>query len=132
MVIDFAENYSQEPKFEHQSRYFSQVQTTIVPVVVMLRVEDVTNIPERGKNDLLELFGRLSLPHVKSKTHYLLSSDMQHDSAFVLKGLDDHIIPYLKRVNPSVTCLHTRSDGCKVCAVPPGIARLAVLILGGG
>lgn len=24
-VIDFAENYSHKPKFEHQSKYFSQV-----------------------------------------------------------------------------------------------------------
>lgn len=36
-VIDFAENYAHKPKFEHQSKYFTQVQTTIVPVVLMLR-----------------------------------------------------------------------------------------------
>lgn len=30
-VIDSAENYSHQPRFEHQSKYFSQVQTTILP-----------------------------------------------------------------------------------------------------
>lgn len=30
LVIDFAENYTHEPRIEHQSKYFSQTQTTIV------------------------------------------------------------------------------------------------------
>lgn len=34
-VVDVAENFSHEPRFEHQSKCFSQVQATFVPVVVL-------------------------------------------------------------------------------------------------
>lgn len=118
LVIDFAENYSHEPRFEHQSKYFSQVQTTIVPVVLMLRVEDVTNIPSDEQSALLALFDKLNLPHVISETHFIISPDMQHDNAFVQKALDDHIIPYLLRVLTNLQCIHIRSDGCKVSYIP--------------
>ena len=33
-VIDFAQNYAHEPRFEHQSNFFSQTQTTILPIVL--------------------------------------------------------------------------------------------------
>lgn len=49
LVIDYAENYAHEPCFEHQSKHFSQVQTTIVPVVLMFRVEDLENIDAAEK-----------------------------------------------------------------------------------
>lgn len=113
-VIDFAENYSHEPRFEHQSKYFTQVQTTIVPVVIMLRVEDVNNISSDERDELLALFAKLELPNVISETHFVISSDMQHDNAFIQKALDDHIIPYIMRVSTDVKCIHVRSDGCKV------------------
>merc|ERR1711988_1703514 len=38
---------------------------------------------------------------------------MQHDNAMVQKVLDDFILPYVKRVAPTVTEGHGRSDGCK-------------------
>lgn len=38
---------------------------------------------------------------------------MQHDAAFVHKGLDDFILPYIQRVAPSVNTVQVRSDGCK-------------------
>lgn len=114
LVIDYAENYSHQPRFEHQSKYFSQVQTTIVPVVLMFRVEDLVNITEEEKTHLLKLLDDHEQPHVVSETHFLISSDMSHDNAFVQKGLDDHVIPYLKSAAPGTTSLHIRSDGCKV------------------
>ncbi|KAL3905725.1 MAG: hypothetical protein SGPRY_010817, partial [Prymnesium sp.] len=55
LVIDFAENYTNQPKCEHQSKYFSQIQTTIVPVVIMFRVEDLTNVTGSTKSELIEL-----------------------------------------------------------------------------
>ena len=82
-VIDFAENYSHEPRFEHQSKYFSQVQSTIVPVVLMFRVEDLTNISEDERTHLIALFDSLELPHVISETHFVISSDMQHDLSLI-------------------------------------------------
>lgn len=114
LVIDFAENYSHEPRFEHQSKYFTQVQTTIVPVVIMLRLEDAKNISSTERSDLLALVEKLNLPSVISETHYIISPDMQHDSAFVHKALDDHVIPYILKALKNVKCIHVRSDGCKV------------------
>lgn len=116
LVIDYAENYSHQPRFEHQSKYFSQVQTTIVPVVLMIRVEDLVNVTDEERAHLLQLLDDNHLPHVVSETHFLISSDMTHDNAFIQKGLDDHIIPYIKSAVPSTESLHVRSDGCKVSA----------------
>ena len=47
-VIDFAQNYAHEPRFEHQSNFFSQTQTTILPIVLRFRIEDLTNIDENS------------------------------------------------------------------------------------
>lgn len=116
-VIDFAENYSHQPRFEHQSKYFSQVQTTIVPVVLMFRIEDLLNVAHTEKEELIAMFDKLELPKVVFETHFIISSDMQHDNAFIQKGLNDHIIPYIKGAVPNAICLHVRSDGCKVCCV---------------
>ena len=62
---------------------------------------------------LIQVFDDEGLPHIISETHFLISSDTQHDNAMVQKFLDDHVIPYLRRVGPSVSHLHVRSDGCK-------------------
>ena len=113
LVIDFAENFTHEPRIEHQSKYFSQTQTTIVPVVLMFRIEDLTNITEERRTELIAYFDAHNLPHVVSETHFIISADMQHDNAFIRKALDDFIMPYIKRVAPTVTMLHGRSDGCK-------------------
>ena len=112
-VIDFAENYSHEPRFEHQSKYFSQVQSTIVPVVLMFRVEDLTNISEEEHEKLIALFDWLGLPHVISETHFFISSDMQHDNAFIQKLFDDLIMPYIKANTTATRDVYIRSDGCK-------------------
>jgi hypothetical protein len=52
---------------------YQQVQTTIVPVVVMLRIEDATNIDDPEKAKLSALFDKLGLPHVISETHFVIS-----------------------------------------------------------
>lgn len=108
-VIYFVENYYHKPKFEHQSKYLSQVQTTIAPVVLMLQVEDTTNISSEEKAELIALFRKLNLPRVISETHYINSGDMVHN-AFVPKALDDHITPYILRVMQDVRWIHVRSD----------------------
>ena len=79
----------------------------------MFHVEDLTNITEEELPELIEMFDKQGLPHIVSETHYVISSDMQHDNAMVQKLLDDFIFPYIKRVAPSVTHIHGRSDGCK-------------------
>lgn len=113
LVIDYAENYSHEPRFEHQSKYFSQVQSTVIPIVLMFRVEDTTNITVHERSELIELFDNFGLPRVITETHMVISSDMQHDNAMVQKVLDDFILPYIKSNAPSVNEVHVRSDGCK-------------------
>lgn len=84
-VIDFAENYSHQSRFEHQSKNFSQVQTTIVLVVMINLVEDFDNINQSEKDRLLQLFDELQLPRDVSQTHYIISSDMMHSNPFIQK-----------------------------------------------
>ena len=114
-VLDFAENYAHEPRYEHQSKYFSQTQTTILPVVLRFRIEDLTDesLPPARKAELLAYCQEHDVPPVIVETHFVLSNDMQHDNAFVQRALDDLITPYIKSVAPSVTRFFVRSDGCK-------------------
>lgn len=79
----------------------------------MIRVEDLTDISAAEKAVLIALFDRLGLPHIISETHYMISSDLQHDNAMVQKIFDDFIFPYVSAKAPSVTNVHVRSDGCK-------------------
>ncbi|KAL3928504.1 MAG: hypothetical protein SGPRY_002356, partial [Prymnesium sp.] len=113
LVIDVAENYTHAPRFEHQSRYFSQVQTTILPIVLMFRVEDLVNIAsESERSDLIALFNKHKLAHVISETQFIISADMQHDQAMVQKVLDDKIVPYIAKAAPRTTHIEGPSDGC--------------------
>jgi len=91
-----------------------QVQTTIVPVVVMARVEDLRNITEERRAQLIDYFDKNNLPRVIAETHFVISSDLQHDNAIIQKIFDDLIFPYIKEHAPGVTVVHVRSDGCKV------------------
>ena len=112
-VIDYAQNYAHEPRFEHQSNFFSQTQTTILPVVLRFRIEDLTNIDDARRAEMIAFCDKNELPHVITETHYVISSDMQHDSAFVQKAFDDHIFPYVKAVTSGIKTVCVRSDGCK-------------------
>jgi UDP-N-acetylglucosamine transferase subunit ALG13 len=87
-----------------------------VPVVLVLRVEDLRNITDERRAELIAYFDANNLPHVVTETHFVISSDLQHDNAFIQKIFDDLICPYLKKNVPDVTDLHVRSDGCKVRA----------------
>ena len=95
-VIDFAQNYAHEPRYEHQSNYFCQTQTTILPVVLRFQIEDLTNIDEERRASLLAYCKEHNVPPIITETHYIISSDMQHDSTFVQKAFDDQIMPYIK------------------------------------
>ena len=115
-VLDFAENYAHEPRYEHQSKYFCQTQSTILPVVLRFRIEDVASSPsftEERRKELLDFCAAEGIPPVITETHYVVSNDMQHDNAFVQKALDDMITPHIQQVAPSVKELYLRSDGCK-------------------
>jgi len=116
VVMDFSENYAHEPRYEHQSKYFSQTQSTILPVVLRFRIEDMLTSPTftaERKAELLKYCFDNNVPSVLVETHYIISNDMQHDAAFVRKALDDFITPYIKSIAPTATKLYVRSDGCK-------------------
>jgi hypothetical protein len=115
-VMDFSENYAHEPRYEHQSKYFSQTQSTILPVVLRFRIEDMVTGPSftaERKAELLKFCTENEVPPVLVETHHIISNDMQHDNAFVQKALDDFITPHIKSIAPSVEKLYVRSDGCK-------------------
>ena len=103
-VIDFAENYSHEPRFEHQSKYFSQVQSTIVPVVLMFRVEDLTNISEEEHAKLIALYGEER--NTWEPEANLLTAEVQAEAAKVREaglprtaaGLQKAVVVTLKAV----------------------------------
>jgi hypothetical protein len=101
------------------------VQTTIVPVVIVVRVEDLRNITEERRAELIEYFDKNNLPRVVTETHYIISSDLQHDNAIIQKIFDDFICPYLKEHAPDVTKMHVRSDGCKVRSALDSSCRAA-------
>ena len=48
-----------------------------------------TGITEAERAQLIEMFDKQGLPHVVSETHYIISSDMQHDNAMIQKLLDE-------------------------------------------
>jgi hypothetical protein len=101
------------------------VQTTIVPVVIVVRVEDLRNITEERRAELIDYFDKNNLPRVVTETHYIISSDLQHDNAIIQKIFDDFICPYLKENAPDVTKMHVRSDGCKVRSTLGSSSRAA-------
>ena len=57
-VSDFSENYTHLHKVEFQSKYYSQVQSTLYLMVVRVRVDDLKNIPAEEKCKLHELFDK--------------------------------------------------------------------------
>ena len=79
----------------------------------MLHVEDLTNIDEDERAALIDMFDKHNLPHIISETHYIISSDMNHDNAMIQKLMDDFILTYIKDKAPSVSSVYVRSDGCK-------------------
>jgi hypothetical protein len=96
-----------------------------VPVVLVVRVEDLRNITEERRAELIAYFDENNLPRVVTETHYIISSDLQHDNAFIQKIFDDFICPYLKENAPDVTQMHVRSDGCKVRSALDSSCRAA-------
>ena len=114
IVVDFSENHHHEPRYEHQSKYFNQASSTLLPVVCRFRIEDAKNIDDKEKQQLLEYNCKENkLPPVIVETHMVVSNDMQHDNAFVQKAFEGQIFPHIKTNFPDVHTALARSDGCK-------------------
>lgn len=53
---------------------------------------DLTNIGDEERQSLISTLDMHGEPHVISESHFVISSDMQHDNAMVQKILDDFIV----------------------------------------
>eukprot|EP00965_Chrysotila_dentata_P110457 3649781-Pleurochrysis_carterae.AAC.1 len=68
---------------EPQSKYYSQVSSTLYMVVMRFHLEDVNNVDEEEKGRLFQAFEEAGLPPIIVETHAFLSLDLTHDTAFV-------------------------------------------------
>jgi hypothetical protein len=112
---DFAENGSLAPKFEHQSRYFTEQGYSVYTVALFWHIDDYKLISEEEREKLRALFVRESLPPVICEAIGIISADLTHDAAFVQAANDKHLTPYIKataRENSQIALHDTFSDGC--------------------
>ena len=111
-VQDFAENIHHTVRFEPQSKYWTQVSSTLYMVVVRFHLDDANHIPPEEKEELRAAFEHVNLPPVIVETHAFVSADGCHDNAFVRHVNDRFIVPYMQSIGDFDTH-YARSDGCK-------------------
>jgi len=111
-VQDFAENYTHVDRQQHQSKYWTEVQSTVYPLVMRFQLDDLTNVSASEKEKLHKAFKEEGLPPIVTESHVSISSDMMHDTAFVHHVNDFLTEHYIKKYAPNVTRHFTRSDGC--------------------
>ena len=87
---DFAENYSYLVQDEIQGYHWNKSRCSLQPVVVYIRPSD--NLVESSL--------------------CILSEDLNHDVAFVYKGIKETVDFIKKELNPYVKTIHYFSDGC--------------------
>ena len=107
-IQDFSENYSHFTQHEQQSKYFLNVSTCVYTCMLRFRVEDRVDLGDDVKEQLLAS-GISSI----TESHFGISPDLRHDTAFVISFMQNHIVPYLERVCPGYTRFCLRTDGCK-------------------
>jgi len=88
----------------------AQVQSTIIPMAIMFRIEDLTSISEEREAELIKYFDGNNLPHIITETHCVISGHAPR--ALMLKVFDDFIMLYIKE-KPNTHTVRIRSDGCK-------------------
>ena len=108
---DFAEGYTHLHRFEHQSKFFSEVYTTIFPMVLHVHLDDLQNVEKEEKTRLRELFDKHGLPHVVTEEHVVITPDSNHLAANVVHFRRFVLLPYVKENAPSVHTLSSRQDG---------------------
>ena len=79
-VQDFAENIHHEVRFEPQSKYWSQISSTLYMVVVRFHLDDANHIPDVEKETLREAFAQAGVPPIIVETHAFVSADKTHRS----------------------------------------------------
>ena len=84
-------------RYEHQSKYFAQVSSTLLPIVLRFHIEDLTNIDDDEKARLLQYCKENNKPPIVTETHMVVSDDhdMQHDNTFVQHAFEQYIYPYI-------------------------------------
>lgn len=122
-VVDYAENYSHQPKNEHQSKYFSETRSTLYPVVLTVDARDMKDIffdKEEGdgsgaaeKAKLLEAFEALDRRPVVTVTCMVITADPNHGHTQVMHIDDELLTPFVKHYFIEAPHTHfRRSDGC--------------------
>jgi hypothetical protein len=111
-VQDFSENFHHTVRFEPQSKYYQQVDSTLYMVVVRYHLEDATRMPVEEREALRRTYEAAGLPPIIKETLTFVSADRQHDNAFVRHINDKYVVPYMQTLGDFDTH-YARSDGCK-------------------
>ena len=116
VVQDFAERGTLAPKFEHQSKYFSETSYTIFPMVCRFWLDDCNHIDAERKEKLHALFKKHDLPAIITETFLIITEDSTQDAAAVQhfnKLLVQHVNQNIAEPGRPFTCMYAQSDGCK-------------------
>ena len=111
-VQDFSENFHHQVRFEPQSKYYQQVDSTLYMVVVRYHLDDATRMSAAERDALRAPYAAVGLPPIVKETLAFVSADRQHDNAFVRHVNDKYVVPYLQSLGDFDTH-YARSDGCK-------------------
>ena len=111
-VQDFSENFHHVVRFEPQSKYYQQVDSTLYMVVVRYHLDDATRMPTAERDALRAAYEAVGLPPIIKETLAFVSADRQHDNAFVRHVNDKYVVPYMQSLGEFDTH-YARSDGCK-------------------
>ena len=111
-VQDYSQNINHRVRMEPQSKYYSQVGSTLYMVVLRFHLDDVHHIPEKEKALLHEAFSAAGTPPIIVETHAFVSPDLTHDHHFVQHVNDKYILSYVQSIGRFHTH-YARSDGCR-------------------
>ena len=111
-VQDFSENFHHQVRFEPQSKYYQQVDSSLYMVVIRYHLDDATTLPAAERARLRAAFEEAKLPPIIVETLAFISGDLKHDGAFIRHVNDKYVVPYVQSLGKFDTH-YARSDGCK-------------------
>jgi hypothetical protein len=101
--VDFSENGTLQVKLEPQSRYFNEIQYTLLGIVCEVWVQDLAESVFESVHDLpgaqakaliLEGFAERHEDAIITLSFAFVSSDLHHDPAFVQHAFDKLLTPW--------------------------------------
>lgn len=119
---DFSQNGALTVKFEHMSKYFNEISYTLYGVVMTFDARDLHGSAFEGvgglngndaKAKVLKMFEDAKQRPLVTMTMLVVSTDLQHDPAFVQHVNDKLITPWVKtHANRAMAVHYVDSDGC--------------------